>query len=278
MKTFRNLLAMLLTIPALNLILFRLLRGAAPQTVQIAAHRGGAALATENTEQAFRNASLVHADWIEFDVHRTADGVLVIMHDDTVNRMTDGKGFIKDMTWEQLHPLRITNGEPIMMFEEVVTLAARTGMGILPELKSMNFYPGMEEEALAIVRSAGYVEKTIFLSFDWDALEHLKELEPGVRVAALYGLNQWNVSATRPANAEIVALMGEMVMINPWMIRQARAAGREVWVWFGVLDRPAMYRLMLALGVDGLICNDPVTARRMVAQSNQLAHPLEERS
>ncbi len=275
MKNIRKVLAMLLAIPFLNIFFYRLLRGSRPATVQIAAHRGGAALAAENTEQAFRNAVLVHADWIEFDVHRTVDGVLVIMHDDTVNRMTNGKGFIKDMTWEQLHKLRIINGEPIMKFDEVVALAAETGMGILPELKSMGYYPGMEEEALAIVRRARYIEKTIFLSFDWDALEHLKELESGVKVAALYGLNQWDVSDTRPANAEIVALMGEMVMINPWMIRQARASGRQAWVWFGLLDRPAMYRLMLALGVDGLICNDPVTARRLVAQSNQLANPLE---
>jgi glycerophosphoryl diester phosphodiesterase len=276
MKNLRNLLALLLAIPVFNLLFYRLLRGAKPRTVQIVAHRGGAALATENTEAAFNNAVSVHADWIEFDIHRTIDGVLVIMHDDTVNRMTNGKGYIKDMTWEQLRRLRITNGEPIMTFEEVVTLAKKASMGILPELKSTSYYPDMEVQALEIVRRADYLSKTIFLSFDWDALEHLKELEPEIKVAVLYGLGQWDVSEPRPANAEIIAPMAEMVMVNPWMIRQAHAGGHQVWVWFGVLDRPAMYRLMLSLGVDGLICNDPVTARQLVGQANQLAVPFPE--
>lgn len=275
LKTIRNLIGLAVVAEASNLALYRIFADPKPQAVHIVAHRGGAALAVENTEAAFRNAALIHADWIEFDVHRTVDGVLVIMHDDTVNRMTNGKGFIKDMSWEQLHKLRITNGEPIMKFEEVVALAAETGMGILPELKSMAYYPGMEEEALEIVRREGYVEKTIFLSFDWDALAHLKELEPAAKVAVLYGPHQWDVSEPRPANAEIIAPMAEMVMLKPWMIQRAHVDGRQVWVWFGLLDNPAMYRLMLELGVDGLICNDPVTARRLVAQSHQLAHPLE---
>jgi glycerophosphoryl diester phosphodiesterase len=274
MKNLRNMLAILLAIPFLNLLLYRLLRGATPDHVQVAAHRGGASLAPENTEAAFRNAARIGADWIEFDIHRTSDGVLVIMHDDNVNRMTDGKGYIRDMTWKQLHELHITNGELIMTFEEVVALAKSTGMGLLAELKSMAFYPGMEEEALAIVRRADYLAKTIFLSFDWEALAHLRELEPGVRVAALYGVTL-DASDPTPPDADIIAPMAEMVAINPWMIRQAHAAGHQVWVWFGVLDGPAMYRLMLTLGVDGLICNDPVTARRLAAQSNQLAKPLE---
>ncbi len=276
MKNLRNLLALLLAIPVFNILLYRTLNVSRPRTVQIAAHRGGAALAAENTRAAFNNAIRIHADWIEFDVHRTIDGVLVIMHDDTVNRMTNGKGFIKDMTWEQLQRLRVVNGEPIMTFEEVVALAKNAAMGLLPELKSTSYYPGIEVQALEIVRRADCLSKTIFLSFDWDVLEHLKELEPEIKVAPVYGPGQWDVSETRPTNAEIVAPMAEMVLLNPWMIRQAHAVGRQVWVWFGVLDHPAMYRLMLSLGVDGLICNDPVAARRLVGQSHQLASPIPE--
>ena len=272
-RNSRNLLGMAVVIEVANLALYRALRGPGPETVQIVAHRGGAALEPENTEAAFRNAARVGADWIEFDVHRTVDGVLVIMHDDTVNRMTNGIGFIKDMTWQQLHELRVTNGELIMKFEEVVSLAKEIGIGILPELKSMAYYPGMEEEALTIVRSAGYVSKTIFLSFDWEALAHLKELEPTIRVAALYGLDKWDVTSVEPDSADIIAPMAEMLLLNPWLVTQAQAQGREVWVWFGVLDNPIVYRLMLELGVNALIANDPVVARKLAAKAHLAALP-----
>ena len=266
-RNLRNLLGMAVVIEVANLALYRAMRGPGPETVQIVAHRGGASLEPENTEAAFRNAARIGADWIEFDIHRTVDGVLVIMHDDTVNRMTNGIGFIKDMTWAQIHELRVNNGEFVMKFEDVVALARETGIGILPELKSMAYYPGMEEEALAIVRKADYVAHTVFLSFDWEALTHLKELEPAIRVAPLYGLGQWDVENVEPPSAEIIAPMAEMLLLNPWMISQAQAQGREVWVWFGALDNPLVYRLMLGLGVNALIANDPVSALELAGRS-----------
>ena len=263
-KTLRNTALLLAAIEVANLAAYRIFRGPSPQEVQIIAHRGGATLAPENTEEAFRNAARVGADWMECDVHRTTDGVLVIMHDDTVNRMTDGEGFIKDMTWEQISALHLVNGERVMTFEEFVALAKEEGMGILVELKSTAYYPGIEENALAIVKRAGYLEKTTFISFDWDVLEQLKELEPGVRVGPLYGRYQMDVSNPRPPEAEIIAPMAEMVAINPWIITRAHAAGRQVWVWFGMWDKPIMYRLMLGLGVDGIIVNDPVAAIQLI--------------
>ncbi len=264
-KTLRNALGLMAVIEIANLVTYRVLQGPKPQNMQIAAHRGGAALAPENTPEAFRNAARIGADWIEFDIHRTSDGVLVVMHDDTVNRMTNGDGFIKDMTWEQIRSLRLVNGEQVMSFEEIIAFAREAGLGILPELKSTDFYPGMEIQALEMVRHAGYLDRTIFLSFHWDVLENLKEAEPAAKVAPLYGPYQWDLSEPRPESAEIVAPMAEMALINPWMIQQAHAAGRQVWVWFGPLDRPAVYRLVMELGVDGIIVNDPVAAMRLVA-------------
>ncbi len=263
-KPLLKLAALLFGLPLLNLLLYRARRFPRPAHVQIAAHRGGAALAPENSEAAFRNAARIGADWIEFDVHRTSDGVLVIMHDDTVNRVTNGKGYIKDMSWAQIRQLRMANGEMVMRFDDVISLAKETGMGILPELKSTRFYPGVEVEALRLVQEADYQQKTIFLSFDWDVLANIKQMAPDVKVAALYSF-QWNITHPKPATAEIVAPMAEMVILFPWMIPQAHRAGREVWVWFGLLDHPRVYQLMLALGVDALICNDPSAAMRLVS-------------
>jgi len=276
LKNMRNLMGMAVVAGISNFAIYMAMRGPKPEKVQVIAHRGGAALAPENTEAAFRNAARIGADWIEFDVHRTSDGVLVIMHDDTVNRMTNGVGFIKDMTWEQLHELRVVNGEFIMTFEEVVALAQQIGIGILAELKSTAYYPDIAAEALEIVQKAGYSDRTIFTSFDWDALTNIKELAPEMRVSALVGLTHWNAIEQVPRNFEIVAPMAEMLLLNPWMIPQAHGAGYEVWAWFGVLDNPAIYRLMLESGVDGLIANDPVTALNMVRKESLPALPPRE--
>ena len=272
-KTIRNAVGLLAAIEVANLATYLIMRGPKPQNVQIAAHRGGAALAPENTPAAFRNASRLGVKWIEFDIHRTSDGVLIVHHDDTVNRMTNGAGFVKDMTWEQISSLRLINDEQIMSFAEIVALAREKGLGILPELKSTDYYPGMEIQALEIVRKANYLEKTIFLSFQWDVLENIKKEEPAAKVAPLYGAYQWDVSTPRPANAEIVGPMAEMVLINPWMIQQAHADGRQVWVWFGSLDRPEIYRILVELGVDGLIVNDPKAAMRMI-DTNSKRNPI----
>jgi glycerophosphoryl diester phosphodiesterase len=276
LKNMRNMMGVAVVAGVSNFALYMAMRGPRPEKVQVIAHRGGAALEPENTEAAFRNAARIGADWIEFDVHRTSDGVLVIMHDDTVNRMTNGVGFIKDMTWEQLHELRVVNGEFIMTFEEVVTLAQQIGVGILAELKSTGYYPDIEVEALEIVRKAGYSDRTVFTSFDWDALAHIKELAPEMSVSALVGLTQWNAIEQVPENFEIVAPMAEMLLLNPWMIPHAHGAGYEVWAWFGVLDNPVVYRLMLEIGVNGLIVNDPVTALNMVGKKSLPALPPRE--
>ena len=269
-RRFLTLLALFFSLPLINHILYRRFRGPRPAIIQIAAHRGGAALAPENTAAAFRNAARIGADWIEFDVHRTEDGVLVIMHDDTVNRMTNGKGYIRDMTWEQLQQLRVVNGEMILTFGEVIAIAQETGIGILPELKSMHYAPGMEYQALEMVQRAGYIHKTIFLSFDHQALAHIKAQAPDVRVASLYNFTL-SIPHPEPADANIIAPMAEMVLLNPWIIHQAHAQGREVWVWFGALDAPWTYRLLMDLGVDALICNDPVTALRLARRAGR--HP-----
>ncbi len=275
-KNIRNLMGMAVVAGVSNFAIYMAMRDPKPENVQIIAHRGGAALEPENTEAAFRNAARVGADWIEFDVHRTVDGVLVIMHDDTVNRMTNGVGFIKDMTWEQLHELRVVNGEFIMRFDELVALAQQLDIGILAELKSTAYYPDIEVEALEIVRKAGYSDRTIFSSFDWDALTHIKALAPDMTVSALVRPTQWNAVEEAPREFEIISPMAEMLLINPWLIPQAHGAGYKVWAWFGVLDNPAVYRLVLALGVDGLIANDPVTALNMVHKKPLPALPPRE--
>lgn len=238
--------------------LYFLLRGPLPSNPQVIAHRGGpAAYGPENTLRAFRNAVDGGIDWLEFDVQRTQDGVLVVIHDETLERTTNGSGNVKDLTFEQIRALDAGDGEQVPSFEEVIALAKSAGVGILPEAKSPDLYPGIEAEIAEALTAQGYIEPSIVQSFEPRALESLEQINPEITVCPLYGLWALDISNPRPQGAQFLCLMAEMVLINPWMIRGAHADGRKVYVWFGIIEHPLVMRLLLALGADGLMVDDP---------------------
>lgn len=142
----------------------------------IAAHRGGAGLWPENSLTAFRNAIRLPVDLIEFDVHRSKDGVLVIHHDATLDRMTDATGPLAEKTWDELCSVTVndTDGEPIPLLDEVIALIAPTAIDLRLEFKCRadgSRYPGIEAEVVSMLRDAGMLRRTIFTSFQWDCLE-----------------------------------------------------------------------------------------------------------
>jgi glycerophosphoryl diester phosphodiesterase len=231
--------------------------------VQVIAHRGGAKYAPENTLAAFKNAIAQGADWLEFDVQMTRDGALVVIHDETVDRTTNGTGAVGDLSLEQIKALDAGNGEQVPTFEEVVALAKASGTKILPEAKSAHLYPGIEAKMLKVLTDADYLDQTVIQSFEADSLEKLHALNPNVNLCALYGLWKFNVRQP-PADAKYICPMGEMVLLNPGMIRQAHSEGRHAFVWFGVLENPLAYKLLRFFGADGLIGNDPLAIKAAV--------------
>ena len=133
------------------------------RTTKVWAHRGASGYRPENTLEAFELAIRQGADGIELDVHTSADGELIVMHDETVDRVTDGTGLIKDMTSAQLKELKVsTSAEPTGIYRvptlaEVLDLMRTTDMMVNIELKnSICFYPGMEEKILKLVNPAVY--------------------------------------------------------------------------------------------------------------------------
>ena len=229
------------------------LRGPRPANPQIIAHRGGPAYAPENTLAAFKHAIEMHVDWLEMDLHQTKDGTLVVIHDASVDRTTDGSGLVAELTLAQIRALDAGNGEQIPTFEEVLALVQGSGVGVLPELKAA----GMERELLRLLAAAEYTPRTVVQSFSAQALETLQALDPEIQVCRLYGFEV--LKLPQPESAHYLAPPAEAVLLNPWQIRQAHAAGRQVFVWSGGLEHPLITRLLLALGVDGLMVNDPAT-------------------
>ena len=259
-------LLLLILIPLIYYGLYFVLRGQLSSDPQLIAHRGGPAYEPENTLSAFHNAIEVGADWIEMDIQRTQDGVLVVIHDETVDRTTDGTGKVEDLTLEQIRTLDAGNGEQVPTFEEVIALAREAGVGLLPEAKSPYLYPGIEAEMVEALIEGGYVQETVIQSFEPGALETIQRINPDIQVCPLYGLWVLDLSDPRPSEANTLCPMAEMVILNPWMIRQARAEEREVFVWFGVIEHPVVMRFILALGADGLMVDDPVALAEVLGR------------
>lgn len=253
----RGCLLFIIGLPLIYYGIFFAFRGPLPSNPQLLAHRGGPAHAPENTIAAFQNAIESGADWIEMDVQQTKDGVLVVIHDETVNRTTDGTGRVEDLTLEQIRALDAGDGELVPTFEEVILLARESGVLILPEAKSPHLYPEIEKNMVETLIANDYEQKAMIQSFEHDSLEIVKKINADINVCPLYGLGTLSLSDPQLGGAKTLCPMAEMIMLNPWMIRQAHTDDRQVFVWFGVIEHPIVMRFMLALGADGLIVNDP---------------------
>jgi len=243
-----------------------IVRGERTSNPQLIAHRGGPVYAPENTVAAFRHAVEAGADWLEFDVQRSQDGVLVVIHDETVERTTDGSGEVGKLTYAQIQALDAGNGESVPTFDEVIALAREAGVGIMPEIKSPELYPGIETQMVAAIQAGGYADHTVLQSFKGDALDKARAEKPQVPVCALYGLWEFDLSNPQPDDAEVVCPMAEMALLNPWMIRGAHKDGRQVYVWFGIIENPTVMRIMLAFGADGLMVDDPISLGQVLGR------------
>ena len=254
----------LLILLVLYYSLYLLIKGPQPAGAQVIAHRGDSAHAPEDTLSAFQGAVQSGADWLEMDVQRTRDGRLVVIHDATVDRTTDGSGNVADLTFDEIRSLKIGDGERVPTFDEAIRLAKAAGVGLFPEAKSGGQDPGIYTEMVAALQQEGYLPQTILQSFDHQGLEAIAGANPGLIACPLYGLWHLSLSEVRPDSAKTVCPMAEMVLLNPWMVRQAHQDGRLVYAWFGVIENPLTMRILLALGVDGLIVDDPSALAKIV--------------
>lgn len=231
-----------------------LMRGPLPPTRLAVAHRGGNVATPENTLAAFRNAIAQHMDYLEFDVQMTSDGSLVVIHDETVDRTTNGTGAVKDLTFDQIRALDAGDGEKVPTFEEVIQLAKDSGVNILPEAKSPELYPGMPTKMVELLEEMDYLDHTIIQSFVPAAIDEMYAVNPATRTCALSSVWKFDL---RGNNATDVCPMAEMALLYPWMIRAAHQRGQQVIVWIQVLEYPPMIQLMYAMGADAVMVNDP---------------------
>ena len=176
--------------------------------IQKVAHRGGTALAPQNTLAAFRNALTLPIDAIELDVQMTRDGHVVVFHDNTVDKLTNGTGNMLDLDFSYLRSLNAAAHFPggwpepqqIPTLREVLNLA-KDHVQVYIEIKFserdgvFGRYPNIAEAVVEEVRSAGMLDQVLIISFDWMILPIVKSLEPALQTGAIVSDNVWNPRA-----------------------------------------------------------------------------------
>ena len=157
------------------------------------AHRGASGYAPENTLVSFQKAIEMGADGVELDVQLTKDGQLVVIHDEWIDRTSNGTGWVKDMTLEELRRFNYNKTCPevkwaeIPTLEEVYALLRPTGLTINVELKTgIVFYPEIEERVVELTSRMGMEDRVLYSSFNHRTCVKLHELKPNAYVGFLY--------------------------------------------------------------------------------------------
>lgn len=217
------------------------------------AHRGASGCEPENTRRAVRRALELGADGIEVDVH-LADGRLMVIHDATLNRTTNGKGAVAKFSFARLRSLDAGLGEQIPVLEEIFDLVNRRAL-VNVELKG----PATAEPVARLVDS--YVrtkdwrfEDFLISSFDLDQLRAVKNLQPQIRTGALF-------DKATPKLVAIAEALGAWSLntgrrgLTPEIVSDAHRRGLKVFVY--TINRPAEIAALIALGVDGVFTDYP---------------------
>jgi glycerophosphoryl diester phosphodiesterase len=231
----------------------------------VIAHRGFSASAPEGTMLAFKKAREIGADGIELDVRLSKDNEIVVMHDDRVNRTTNGTGLVKDHTLAELKALDAgswfsehTAGERIATFKEACELMADWGglLNVHLGLMRMTEVP-FEKMVLELIYAYGIGKQVILSSFDHESLKRCKALAPEISAAPLLAYEimyePWNYSKILGATG----MHPTYRTIIKETVVNSHAAGIAVRPW--TVDDPQDLQNMIDYGVDAIITNRPDT-------------------
>lgn len=220
----------------------------------IIGHRGASAIAPANTLKAFEKAIELKADYVEFDIHITIDGEIVIIHDSETLNTTGVKVLIKDMTLDQIKSLDAGEGEKIPTLRELVSIA-RNKMGLQIEIKSKNLLDKM----IQILKEDDLLDTSIVSSFMLDELLKLKILEPRIKLGLLLPVELRKPKLIKRkivnvAKNNFYSIHPPFNNTNKEVVDFAHEYGLKVIVWT-VNDRKVMENL-IDFGVDGIITDD----------------------
>ena len=236
----------------------------------IIAHRGASAYAPENTLAAFERAVELGAGFIETDIRLTRDAHFVAIHDELLERTTNGRGEVQQHTLAELRELdaghwfdREFHGQRIPTLEEILEFGRKHDVVFYLEVK-YDTAMGMHHALVAALRRAESAARTIVISFDPGMLASLRALDASIMTGLLVDRDGAKDSVNRTMGAGARQLCPDYSIATPELAEQAHSAGLQVVSW--TVNELKDMRAVVAAGVDGIMTDRPDRLRAMLEE------------
>jgi len=225
--------------------------------VIVMAHRGASADSPENTRIAIQKAVEYGADYSEIDVHQTGDGVIILLHDETLDRTTSGKGHIWDLTWEKIRNLDAGawfgdefQGEPVPRLVDIIRFSTgRIKLNV--EIKISREEPDIVSKVVDIIQKNDFKDDCVVTSFDRKTVAKVKEIDPGIKTGFIFGKDYPEDVFT--GNWEVLSCNYKVV--DEEFVKKARKNKKKIYVW--TVDKKNEMLKLIDLKVDAIITNRP---------------------
>jgi len=238
-----------------------------PKTL-VVAHRGGSLLAPENTLGAFKNAIKIGAAFIEFDVHQTKDNITVVIHDNTLNRTTNGKGAVNKLHFEKLRTydagIKFSKefaGEKVPTLDETLTLVDGK-CNLLIEIKNPDESGDIEKDVVNLIQKHKAWSWCVVQSFNYQAVLKVHQLDEKIKTALLFVKPNINLIKN---NAEMSFLSGINIyqrFAGKKTIEKLHALNKTVFVW--TVNDPKRLKKMIENGADGIMTDNPELLKELL--------------
>jgi len=218
------------------------------------AHRGASHYAPENTLEAFKKALKLKVGAVEFDVHHTKDGKLIVMHDDNVNRTTDGVGDIHNFSFKQIRKLHEPNGEPVPTLQEVLDILKNKCICKI-DIKDK----GTVDKVIKLIKKNNIENSVIITCEILSILKKVKKLSKNIKLeAGGFGYKKRIpikkiIEKAKSVKADIISPY--YTITTKKLVNEAHKSGLKVHVW--TVDKKNMIEKMKEMGVDGITTNFP---------------------
>jgi glycerophosphoryl diester phosphodiesterase len=241
----------------------------------IIAHRGASGEAPENTLAAFQLALEQGCDAIELDIHLSADGELIVCHDDFINRTTNGTGKISEMSASQLKQYDAGlwfhekyKGESLPLLEEVFELVP-SNIIVNVEIKNVpSYYEGIEQKLINLLTAKNRLANVVVSSFDHQCLVRLKEIEPEAKIGILYYsklVHHRKYTSLFPA--PVYSLHPNFEVVTSEEIEDAKEHGLQVYSW--TVNQPQEMIRVIDSGVSGVITDYPLRMKSLLQERSK---------
>lgn len=231
-------------------------------------HRGAAICAPENTLISFEMALEMGCKGIELDVQMTKDGEFVVIHDYSVDRTTNGSGYVSELTYKEIRQLDAGSwfglefaGQKIPSLEEVLNIMPPDALVNIELKKELHEENHMEGKLVQLLRRSNAIENVVVSSFDHMSIKKVKELDPEVKTGLLLYSNLLDVfSYLEQHQLDVYSIHQTEEFITDKFVQEAHDRGYKVYAY--TVNAVRAFKKCLDVNVDGVITDDPHIALR----------------